>query len=334
MIAIHNGIGGFHPLWRTYCDENKIDYKEVDCYASDIIQQLHGCDMLFWHFSQSDPRDIILAKSIVCALYHAGIKMFPDFNTSWHFDNKVAQKYLLDALEIEYVPSYVFVRKQNATAWVENVTFPKVFKLKGGAGSANVKLIKTKDEARKVINKAFSTGIMPFDGFGNFVDVLDKFRAGRQSFKALLKAIYRVFVSPEFVKVMGKEYGYVYFQEFIPDNNSDFRVIVIGDKAFAIKRGVRENDFRASGSGFIEYSKNLFDDLLIQKSFDIASKLETQCIALDFLIDKAKNYLLVEFSYGFAPHGYYDCEGYWDRDLNWYPGKINPYGWMIDLASK
>ena len=39
------------------------------------------------------------------------------------------------------------------------------------------------------------------------------------------------------------------------------RVIVINDKAFAIKRMVRKNDFRASGSGIIEYDKeNLTDE--------------------------------------------------------------------------
>lgn len=332
MIAIHNGVGGFHPLWRDYCNTNNIPFKTVDCYANDIVSQIRGCNMLFWHFSQSDQRDIIISKSIVAATHHAGLRIFPDFNTAWHFDDKVAQKYLLEALDIDFVPSYVFVRKQEALQWIENTNFPKVFKLKGGAGSANVKLIHTASQAKKIVHKAFTKGFSPYDGWGNFKDAIIKFRSGKQTFQSLLKSFYRVIFPPMFVKAMGREFGYVYFQDFVPNNTSDYRVIVVENKAFAIRRGVRKNDFRASGSGFIEYSKDLFEEGLIRKSFDIASKLRSQCIALDFVIDEKGNYLLVEISYGFAPHGYVKCEGFWDNDLKWFPGQINPYGWMIDLA--
>jgi glycosyltransferase involved in cell wall biosynthesis len=34
------------------------------------------------------------------------------------------------------------------------------------------------------------------------------------------------------------------------------QIIVIGDKAFGIKRMIRENDFRAPGSGMIKYEKD------------------------------------------------------------------------------
>ena len=43
-----------------------------------------------------------------------------------------------------------------------------------------------------------------------------------------------------------------------------------------------------------------------------------------------KNPLIVEISYGFAKEGYDACVGYWDKDMNWYEGKFNPYGWMVD----
>ena len=38
--------------------------------------------------------------------------------------------------------------------------------------------------------------------------------------------------------------GYVYFQDFIPDNQFDTRVTVIGNRAFAFIRKVRPGDFR------------------------------------------------------------------------------------------
>jgi len=41
--------------------------------------------------------------------------------------------------------------------------------------------------------------------------------------------------------------------------------------------------------------------------------------------------LVIEISYGFSPEGYYNCPGYWDKNLKWYEGKFNPYGWMVEL---
>jgi glutathione synthase/RimK-type ligase-like ATP-grasp enzyme len=54
-------------------------------------------------------------------------------------------------------------------------------------------------------------------------------------------------------KKFNPEKNYVYFQDFIPQNDFDIRIIVIGKRAFAIKRMVRKGDFRASGSGNIKY---------------------------------------------------------------------------------
>src|SRR5699024_12379159 len=94
------------------------------------------------------------AKRILFALEHAGVKVFPDFNTGWHFDDKVAQKYLLEAIDAPLVPSFVFYDKQEAIQWAQQTSFPKVWKLKGGAGEKNGKLANNLSEATKFINRS------------------------------------------------------------------------------------------------------------------------------------------------------------------------------------
>lgn len=329
MIAIHKGIGGFHPFWIDYCEDNHVSYKLVDCYSNDIVNQLEGCNALLWHHTQSDPKDINIAKNILFAAEQSGILVFPNFNSNWHFDDKVAQKYLFEFFKINAVRSYVFVREKDALEWAKVTSFPKVFKLRGGAGSNNVKLISDKREAFDVIKKAFSKGFRPFNSIEYFSDHFKKWLKRKTSFNNLLKSIYRLFYKPDFEKALGNEFGYIYFQDFIPNNSFDIRTIVIGDKAFAIKRYVRENDFRASGSGIIEYEKHNFDDSLIQLSFSVSELLKTQCLAFDFVFSRGEP-LLVEISYGFLPDGYKKCRGYWDKQLNWYDGKFNPYGWMVE----
>ena len=97
----------------------------------------------------------------------SGKKVFPDFNTMWHFDDKVGQKYLLEIIGAPLVPTWVFYDKHEALSWVDKTDFPKVFKLRGGAGSANVQLAHTKREAVKLIRKAFGRGFSQYNALGN-----------------------------------------------------------------------------------------------------------------------------------------------------------------------
>jgi hypothetical protein len=228
------------------------------------------------------------------------------------------------------VPSYVFYDKKSALVWAAETRFPKVFKLRGGAGSSNVKLIISLREARKLIKKAFRTGFSNYDGWGTIKERWRKWRLGKASMYDILKGLIRFVWAPDYAKTLGKELGYVYFQDFIPNNDHDIRVIVIGDKALAIKRMVRKNDFRASGSGNILYDKTLFREEDIKLAFKIHSSLGSQCSAMDFVYD-GSDAKLVEISYGFDPKAYEDCPGYWDSNLNWHEGEFDPYGWMVEM---
>lgn len=332
-LAIHNSTSGFHPRWIKYCQENKIPFKLVNCYSNDIIDQLKNCAGLMWHFSQSNSNDIIMAKELLFSLQQSGMRVFPDFNTAWHFDDKLGQKYLLEAVGVPLVPTYVFYNKADALKWVDETQFPKVFKLRGGAGSANVQLVQTKYQAVKLIKKAFGKGFKNYDARSNLKERWRKYRLNKTNLWDVIKGIIRLGYEPNFSKTIGYERGYVYFQDFIPNNECDIRVIVIGDKAFAIKRMVRDNDFRASGSGFIKYEKENFSDEIINLSFEINEKIKSQSLALDYVFDDGKP-KVVEISYGFDPKGYEDCPGYWDENLNWHEGRFDPYGWMVENILK
>ncbi len=327
-IAIHHSAGSYSERWIPYCGEKNIPYKLVDCYRNDIVQQVEDCDIIMWHFYHAGAKDVLFAKQLLYSLKAAGKKIFPDFNTSWHFDDKVGQKYLLEAVKAPLVPAYVFYDKQQALQWASATVFPKVFKLRKGAGSVNVRLVRSLEDARALINKAFGKGFK-HDSLVPFNDIYHKYKKGLLSATALVKGFARQFIPTEFAKVTGREKGYVYFQDFVPGNDSDIRVIVIGDKCFAIKRMARENDFRASGSGVIFYEKELFDKETIALSFAISKKLGTQCLAFDYIYSDGKP-LIMEISFGFFMAGYDACPGYWDSALQWHEGKFNPYGWMID----
>lgn len=329
-IAIHHRAGSFSDRWIEYCQKNNIDYKLVNAFDNDIIQQVKDCDAFMWHHHHAQFKDVLTAKRILFSLEQAGIKVFPDFNTGWHFDDKVAQKYLLESIGAPLVPSYVFYDKEEALAWAKETTYPKVFKLKGGAGASNVKLAKTQKEAFKLISKAFGTGFAQFDRINNLKERYYKHKNGQDTLLGVTKGIGRLVIPTNFTKQQPPEKGYVYFQDFMPNNNHDVRVIVIGDKAFAIKRMVRKNDFRASGSGNIIHSEAEIDLRCLEIAFDTSHTLKSQCLAYDFIFDLDNNPLIVEISYGFSVEAYIDCPGYWDSSFKWHEGDFNPCVWMIN----
>lgn len=330
-IAIYKTEGSFSEKWVSYCEKNKVEYKIVNPYASDIVVQLQDCDAFMWHHHHGNYKDVLFAKSLLYSLQQKGMRVFPDFNTTWHFDDKVAQKYLLEAVNAPLVPSYVFYSKKDALKWIDRISFPKVFKLKGGAGSSNVKLVKSKKQAKKLIRKAFGKGFAQYNGLSRLRDSYQMYKNGRTSFLSVCKSFARLFISTEFSKMRPREKGYVYFQDFIPKNTFDIRVCVVDNKAFALKRLCRENDFRASGGGRIIYDRNQIDERCVAIAFEVNDKLKTQSIAFDFVFDESNNPLIVEISYGFAANAYNTCEGYWTKDMQFHTGTDFDFcGWMVE----
>lgn len=329
-IAIHHTPGSFSDRWISYCEENDIPYKLVNAYDSDIIKQVEDCDAFMWHHHHANYKDVLFAKQLLYSLEIAGKKVFPNFHAGWHFDDKVGQKYLLEAIGAPLVPSYVFYTKKDALKWIENAVFPKVFKLRGGAGSANVRLVPNKFEAIKLVKKAFGKGFSQFDSLGNLKERFNKWRRGKDSLLGVFKGLVRLFIPTEFAKMHAREKGYVYFQDFVPMNKFDIRVIVIGDKAFAVKRMCRPNDFRASGSAAPKYDKDEIDLRCVKESFKIAANLKDNCIGFDWIFDKNNPPLIVEIGYGFAVHFYDPCPGYWTNDMKWNEGHFIPQNWMVD----
>lgn len=329
-IAIYNNGQGFAARWVEYCSEHNIEYKEVNPYANDIIEQLADCDAFMWHHNHGDYRDLLFAKQLLASVEASGKVVFPNHNTGWHFDDKVGETYLLQALNLPIVPSYIFYSKADALKWASTTEYPKVFKLRGGAGAMNVILAKNKTKAIKLINRAFGTGFKSFRSKDYFKERFNKWRNGNDSFFGVLKALGRFIIKPSGYNLRNRQKGYAYFQDFIPGNDYDTRVTVIGCKrAIAFRRGVRKGDFRASGSGNIMYGN--IDTNTVKIAFAAASKINSQSLALDFIFDKNGNPLIVELSYGFLPLATNKAAGYWTSDLKWHPSSnIDVCAWMVE----
>ena len=317
--------------WIDYCKKSGIAYKIVNPYMPDIYEQLSDCTAFMWHINHGDYRDNIFAKSLMMSLAAKGLRLFPDINSVWHFDDKIAEVYLLKALGAPVAPTWIFYSKEDALKWLDTAEFPLVFKTKCGASSSNVWLLKDKSQAVKFVNKAFSKGFLHIDFLRMAIDYLKKFAKGRTRFRNVAKYIALwLFPSKFKANLFNREKGYVYFQKFFGANNFDYRVVVIGCRAFAMKRFTRENDFRASGAGRIRYEKDSVPEDVVKLAFNVTEKLNAGSVAYDFVVDENGKPWIIEICYnnGYDPK---DLEvGYWNKDMSFVAGKFEVCDWMVD----
>lgn len=312
--------------WESYCIENRVDYNIIDFYQSDILNLIENYTHALWHFNGYAPQDILFARSILYSASIRGIKTFPDFNTTWHFDDKVAEKYLLEAINAPMAKSWSFFDKESAIKWANNYeNYPFVAKLRCGSGSNNVKLVENFNEAERYITQMFSKGI------SSFPSILLKATSNFRSATGWLQRFQRVKRIPEFIrgyrltKNSPREKGYVFFQEFIPNKGYDIKIAVIGKKCGFLTRPVRKNDFRASGGGAVEYDKSLVPQNVIESAFKISEELNFQSMGYDFVVDERDGQgKIIEISYGFNNEAITSCNGYYKRDLSWKNHKFNP----------
>lgn len=336
-IAIHHRKGSFSDRWIAYCEKKGIDYKIVNAYDNDIIRQVEGCNAFMWHFHQGDYRDMQMAKALILSLEAKGVRCFPNSHTCWHFDNKIWEKYLLEAVDAPLVPSYVFYTEKEALEWANNTTFPKVFKLKGGAGASNVKLAHTQKEAERLIKQCFRKGFSQYRWQERLKEQWRKYRLGKVGLKNVLRPLfYAIKRYPTvFSHYHQKEIGYAYFQDFIADNHSDYRIKVVGGNCWGFQRMVRKGDFRASGSGNLCFDNSRIPMQLVKLSQDIAKKLQLQSVAFDYVYDKEQEkFLVVELSYGFGYDERESENGYWDILGVFHQDSFSPFAWMVDNLIK
>jgi glutathione synthase/RimK-type ligase-like ATP-grasp enzyme len=327
-LAIHHREGSFSQRWMGYCEEHHIPYRRVCCYDSDIVRQLTEVDALLWHWVHYVAQDVVMARELTRVCELMGLKVFPDHATAWHYDDKIAQKYLLESVSAPCVPTYVFYDRDTAMQWIERASYPLVFKLRRGSGSQNVHKVDSLAEARRLARRAFGKGFVPVKDVGDFVRQMGPLakRAWRMGNLGAAARKLPTVLSDILVRqrVVGRESGYLYLQDFLPNNLYDTRITVIGNRAFGFTRGVRDSDFRASGSGRICHDVGKIDLRCVSSAFEVARKLKAKSIAFDFVMDREKQPRILEISYCYQAKAVYDCAGQWDEGLNWREGHMWP----------
>jgi len=214
-----------------------------------------------------------------------------------------------------------------AIEFLGEIVFPIIAKLPKGAGSSNVVIVNSLNEGRRLIDQVFKKGVKPHG-------LKSKSNLASLSHLGILKYSKGV-IRPFMVKlgVMKDKSGYaewqiqkdsLLFQKYLPNNSFDTRVTIIGERAFAYRRFVRSNDFRASGSGNFDTNNEKIDLQCIRIAFKISKELSFKTMAYDFIYDENHVPQISEISYCFVDWMVHSCPGFWDNDLVWHPGHLWP----------
>ena len=251
-------------------------------------------------------------------LRELGHPILPSWPAVLSYDDKVIQARQLQAIGLPHGETRIAIRMEDVEKAAAELGFPLVVKLRTGAGSLNVRRLETAGELRAYAGRMFGRGLSPVAGPGGDLGVNVRKSGGWG--KALGKAP-RVIAKRIRMKVLTpRERGYVLMQRFYPGNDGDTRVTILGDRAFVYRRRNRPGDFRASGSGRLDYVDPLEHGAEVELAFRLAGALQASFLAVDMIRDERKEPIVVEYCPGFILSLIEGCRGYVTREGRAVPG--------------
>lgn len=336
MILVHDYLPGImHRYAQKYLDIlkfNNIPYEIVNCHNPNFWKEIQDAELLIYYIG-TDNIHLMQLKSVLNIINsELNVHCYPNYQTSWHLDDKVSQYYLLKSKDFPVVQSWIFWDKNLALEFVHKAEFPLIFKLKGGAGSLNVSRVTTVQQGERLIKLMFGKGIKAGGIPGVKKTVIFNSDVKRVIKDSIIRTMADLGLRNKPCHAFTVESGYVLFQKYLANNAHDTRVTIIGNRAFAFRRFNRPNDFRSSGSGLIDYDETKIDLKTVKIAFQVSKNFGFQTMAFDFLKDGDNNYKIVEICHLFADWAIYNCPGYWDEKLIWHEGHFWPqYSELINL---
>jgi glutathione synthase/RimK-type ligase-like ATP-grasp enzyme len=325
-ISLPRGRGtqSFSKRWVQRLTEMGHEPVLIDANKDDFFEQVAACDGFMWTLVQAT-YSRHFGRRVLAALEHAThIPVFPSWKTIWHFDDKIGQYYLLRAAGFPTPRTWAFWYRHEAVEFCRTAKYPMVLKLASGIMSRNVEMVRNFEEAEYWINRMFGAGVVSLEK-----PQLGGIRGARQRLRDAARLLAKG-IPPGPSPFAEVQRSYFFAQEFLAGNEFDHRVTVVGNRAFAFRRHNRPNDFRASGSGRIDWDQSKIDPAMVRLAFGAQRKLGAQSLAIDGLYRNGEP-VVGEISYIYEGWAVATCPGHWelhgdahDGRLEWVEGSVRP----------
>lgn len=252
---------GFQVKYIAFSD---IDLREMDfkdqyvLYTSSEDDGYHYKDYI---------EDIILGLSL------KGTILIPEYKYLRANNNKVFMEILRDLLDGEdgkYIKTHHFGTIEELKEKTDNLQYPVVIKSATGA---------------------MSSGVFFADNGNQLIKIAEKISRTKYLYKEL-RDLGRSIKHKGYKKESKHRKKFI-VQNFVPGLNNDWKILIYGDKYYILYRGVRKNDFRASGSGKFYFNKELPSGIL-DYAENIFRKFNVPNLSIDVGYHDDK-YYLIEF---------------------------------------
>ena len=232
-------------------------------------------------------------------LYYLSKKntLIPRYDIFKAHENKGFQELLKKSLGIESLNAEYFGNLESSSDSKYVRKYPLIYKSISGAGSKNVFMVKNENDLKKIVKKNNK-----YNGYYIY------------NFKRLIKQFVfkNKFISEYYDE--DRYTGQYVLQEFFPELKEDWKVLVFGEKLFVLNRKVRDNDFRASGSGKLEY--NDVPKEVLDFSLKIFSKLDLPVASLDVAFNNNRCELIEFQGLHFGPYTLINSPYYYKKVKN------------------
>jgi glutathione synthase/RimK-type ligase-like ATP-grasp enzyme len=249
------------PRWTKYVrflEQNGFPYEYFDLSAHDWLEKARKFDIFVGILSSHLYHLQEMRKKYFTLETYLGKACFPSTAHILLYEDKTLECYISDTCDIPYAKTYISNEKQDALRLVDHLNFPMIHKMDPGSGSLGVELVRDRKQARKIVQQAFSM-------------------TGRATHSLYFR-----------------QKNYVYFQEYIPNDGYDIRVLIIGNWVFGYYRKVLEGDFRASGMNIIE--KRELPEEAIRIAWKTNQVIKSPMLVVDLVHGLDGKYTIIEFS--------------------------------------
>lgn len=219
--------------WKSYiaaCKELGVDYEVVDILSSNWMENLKKARVdgfLCRPTCGFQEHKNIYDERLYFIKEYFKKPMYPNFNSLYIYENKRNMAAFLEYYDFPHVKTEVFIDKKDALAYVEQAHYPIVQKSNIGAGGSAVTIIKSKGQARRIVNKLFGYKNGLFD-------------------KGLSPVYYKWGIPFKFTGAAQKHYMLV--QPF-HKIKWEWRILKVGNSYFGHQKLL--NGDKASGSGLV-----------------------------------------------------------------------------------
>ena len=171
-------------------------------------------------------------------------------------------------LEGKYIKSRYFGTIEELKEKIDKFQYPVVIKSATGAMSKGVFLAENGNQLIKIAEKISRTKYL-------FKELRDLGRS----------------IKHKGYKKESKHRKKFIVQNFVPGLNNDWKILIFGDRYYILYRGVRKNDFRASGSGNFYFNKDVPSGIL-DYAKNIFRKFNVPNLSIDVGYNDDKFYLM------------------------------------------